>query len=103
MDPNGSIALFETTGGYRAFGAGAAFSITGGVSNAKKVGDLQGPFVTGSITATEAGGGTANAFTGRSPDGRVIGGEIGLSFGGQDSGMIGVNTSKIIRGISCHL
>lgn len=101
IDPKGSIGLFETTGYYKAFGAGAAFSVTAGGSNAKTVGDLQGPFGTGSLTATEAGGGTVDVFTGHSPDGQVTGGDVGLTFGGEDSGMLGINSSKLVAGVSC--
>jgi RHS repeat-associated protein len=101
VDRTGSTELFQTDGGYRSLGAGASLAFTGGASTAKNVGDLAGPFLTGSVTAAEAGGGTVNAFAGKSPDGLVVGGEGGIDIGAQDSIMVGVNNSKPIGGISC--
>jgi RHS repeat-associated protein len=102
VDSSGSVELFQSDGGYRGFGVGAAFAVTAGGSTAKGVGDLAGTFLTGSITSAEAGGGNVTGFVGRSPDGQVIGGEAGLDFGLEDSGMVGVNNSTPLGGISCH-
>lgn len=76
-------------------------AVTVGASNAKSVGDLAGVFGMVSATSAEVGGATVNAFAGRSPHGVVYGGEIGLTMGAQDSGMIGENYSTPIAGFSC--
>lgn len=101
IDPSGSIEIFQTDGAYRSLGAGAGLAVTGGASTVKNVGDLAGPFLTGSITAAEGGGATANAFAGNSSNGLVFGGEAGLDVGFNDSIMGGINNSTPIGGVHC--
>lgn len=101
IDNTGSIELFRTDGGYRSLGVGGGLALTGGASTAKNVGDLAGPFLTGSATATEVGGATATVFAGTSPDGPVVGGEAGLDLGFQDSVMVGISNSTPVAGVSC--
>lgn len=103
MDPNGSIEAFSNSGGYPiAIGGGGSLAVTAGISNAKRVGDLAGPFAVATVTSAEVGGGTASGFAGRAPNGEhIYGVEAGLAGGAQDSIMVGVTNSIPLGGVSC--
>ena len=122
VDSSGDIGVYNTVGGGGAFGTNGlgnfpnptngypfnnisppeggpsgSLGLTLGVSNAKHICDLGGPFVNGNLGFGEGLQGSAGGFAGNSPNGAVVGGDVTLGVGGAlggGSGSVGgTNTS----------
>jgi RHS repeat-associated protein len=80
VDSEGHVAVYEYAGGGATVGASVEGGVSIQVSNAQTVCDLSGLFFNTSAHAGAGLGGSADYFTGNSPDGPVAGG--GVTIGG---------------------
>ncbi|MFZ0932346.1 MAG: FG-GAP-like repeat-containing protein [Syntrophobacteraceae bacterium] len=84
IDGNGNIGTFETIGGGLGVGAGGSLGISGSISNAQTIMDLQGPFATTTFGAGAGLSGSWDSYAGPSDNGWVTGSglTLGLGLGG---------------------
>jgi hypothetical protein len=75
-DSAGNIGTYSGWGLGAGIGAGWSGGVNLGVSNAKTICDLNGPFGNASLGVDAGIGATVDGFWGDSPDGVVVGGSV---------------------------
>ena len=106
VDTCGGVGAYSTGGIGAGAGAEGNGGLTIGYSNAPNIGDLAGPFANSEFGAGLGPAGSLGVFTGGSPDGQVIGGNLTIGLGGGAGSSVSLTGTRVTplnsSPCSCH-